>query len=83
MVNVDLAGAYDERTRSPLALYVVLLIAVAVLAVMYALSIGPALRFNLFDSDTYNLIYGPLDSAAAAFRPLQELPNWYLGLWGR
>jgi hypothetical protein len=69
--------------RNPSAPLIVLVVAVALLPVMYALSIGPALRFNLLDSDTHNLIYGPLDSLAAAFRPVQDFLNWYLGLWGR
>jgi hypothetical protein len=62
---------------------ILVLIAVALLPVIYTLSIGPALRFNLLDSATHNFIYGPLDTAAAAFPMLQKLLNWYLSLWGR
>jgi hypothetical protein len=51
-----------------------------VLPLFYALSIGPAFYFGL-DSDTHNLLFGPLDATAAAFPPLDRFLHWYVGLW--
>jgi hypothetical protein len=59
---------------------ILLALVLVVLPILYALSIGPAFLVGL-DSDTHNFIYGPLDSAAAAWPPLNKLLNSYADLW--
>jgi len=69
-------------TPSSRATKVVAAIVFTVIAVpiLYALSVGPA-QHVIGDSEAWNVIYGPLDAAAAACRPLDVFLQWYYELW--
>jgi hypothetical protein len=72
----------DTRSTPWLAIVLIVLV---VLPALYVLSVGPVAWLYLkghVSLDVFNLVYMPLNFAAAHCQPIGDGLVWYLGLWG-
>jgi hypothetical protein len=58
-------------------------LALLLLLMAYPLSMGPALRYSSdFRSVFWGGFYEPVAQLSETWRPLENLKDWYMGLWG-